>query len=176
MSTSPEETALLLLWTARTWLSISAVFCMKAGATGSTPFKALRRIALEAAKAGVSKLIHVSAIGADARSASHYARSKAAGEAAVKNAFPAATILRPSIVFGPDDDFFNRFGAMAEAFSFLPLVGGGKTKFQPIYVDDVARYAFGPHVNAAEGKLYELGGPALQLPATYGPCGNPNSP
>ena len=119
-------------------------------------------IAIEAAKADVSKFVHVSAIGADSRSASHYARSKAAGEAAVKNAFPAATILRPSIVFGPDDDFFNRFGAMAEAFSFLPLVGGGKTKFQPVYVDDVARAMLSALAsNAAEGKTYELGGPKV---------------
>ena len=119
-------------------------------------------IAAEAAKAGVSKFVHVSAIGADANSASRYARSKAAGEAAVKSAFPTATILRPSVVFGPDDDFFNRFGAMAEAISILPLIGGGRTKFQPVYVDDVARAAFVALTSdTAEGKTYELGGPTI---------------
>lgn len=119
-------------------------------------------IAAEAAKAGVSKFVNVSAIGADANSASRYARSKAAGEAAVKSAFPTATILRPSVVFGPDDDFFNRFGAMAEAISVLPLIGGGTTKFQPVYVDDVARAAFAALTSdTAEGKTYELGGPTI---------------
>ena len=119
-------------------------------------------IAAEAAKAGVSKFVHVSAIGADANSASKYARSKAAGEAAVKSAFPTATILRPSVVFGPDDDFFNRFGAMAEAISILPLIGGGRTKFQPVYVDDVARAAFVALTSdTTEGKTYELGGPTI---------------
>jgi len=119
-------------------------------------------IAAEAAKAGVSKFVHVSAIGADANSASRYARSKAAGEAAVKSAFPTATILRPSVVFGPDDDFFNRFGAMAEAISILPLIGGGRTKFQPVYVDDVARAAFVALTSdTTEGKTYELGGPTI---------------
>lgn len=119
-------------------------------------------IATEAAKAGVKRLVHVSAIGADADSKSRYASSKAVGEQAVKNAFPSATILRPSIVFGPDDDFFNRFGAMAEAASFLPLIGGGQTRFQPVYVDDVARAAFAALTSdAAEGKTYELGGPTI---------------
>ena len=119
-------------------------------------------IATEAAKAGVTKFVHVSAIGADASSASRYARSKAAGEAAVQSAFPTATILRPSVVFGPDDDFFNRFGAMAEKAPFLPLIGGGRTKFQPVYVDDVARAALAALTSdAAEGKIYELGGPTI---------------
>ncbi|MEQ8332257.1 complex I NDUFA9 subunit family protein [Nisaea sp.] len=119
-------------------------------------------IATEAAKAGVSKFVHVSAIGADAGSASRYARSKAAGEAAVQSAFPTATILRPSVVFGPDDDFFNRFGAMAEKAPFLPLIGGGRTKFQPVYVDDVARAALAALTSdAAEGRIYELGGPTI---------------
>ena len=82
--------------------------------------------------------------------------------AAVKSAFPTATILRPSVVFGPDDDFFNRFGAMAEAISILPLIGGGRTKFQPVYVDDVARAAFVALTSdTAEGKTYELGGPTI---------------
>ncbi|MBO6560439.1 MAG: complex I NDUFA9 subunit family protein [Nisaea sp.] len=119
-------------------------------------------IASAAAKAGAGKFLHVSAIGADANSASRYARSKAAGEDAVRAAFPSATILRPSVVFGPDDDFFNRFGAMAESFPFLPLIGGGTTKFQPVYVDDVADAALKAlATDEAAGKTYELGGPKI---------------
>jgi uncharacterized protein YbjT (DUF2867 family) len=90
------------------------------------------RIATVAAAAGVKHLIHVSALGADAHSASAYARSKAAGEEAVKAAFPQATIIRPSIVFGPEDKFFNRFAAMSQISPVLPLIGGGHTRFQPV--------------------------------------------
>jgi len=119
-------------------------------------------IASAAAKAGAAKFLHVSAIGADPNSESRYARSKAAGEQAVRGAFPAATTLRPSVVFGPDDDFFNRFGAMAESFPFLPLIGGGKTRFQPVYVDDVADAALKAlETDDAAGKTYELGGPKI---------------
>ena len=103
----------------------------------SAPAK-LARLAREA---GVERLVHISAIGADARSSSAYARSKAAGEQAVKDAFPTATILRPSIVFGPEDDFFNRFATMAVMSPFVPLIGGGETRFQPVYVGDVASAA-----------------------------------
>jgi uncharacterized protein YbjT (DUF2867 family) len=106
--------------------------------------------------------VHLSAIGADPRSTSAYARSKAAGEQAVRDAFPTATILRPSIVFGPEDDFFNRFAAMATVSPFLPLIGGGETRFQPVYVGDVAdaviRALDDP---AAAGRTYELGGPKV---------------
>ena len=98
----------------------------------SAPAK-LARLAREA---GVERLIHISAIGADPRSNSAYARSKAAGEQAIMDAFPTATILRPSIVFGPEDDFFNRFAAMAVMSPFVPLIGGGETRFQPVYVAD----------------------------------------
>ena len=94
-------------------------------------------IAQAAAEIG-ARLVHVSAIGADAQSSSAYARSKAAGEAAVGKAFPAATIIRPSIVFGPEDDFFNRFAKMSLVSPALPLIGGGTTRFQPVYVLDVA--------------------------------------
>ena len=80
----------------------------------------------------------MSAIGADPRSPSAYARTKAAGEAAARDAFPTATILRPSVVFGPEDQFFNRFAAMATISPVLPLIGGGETLFQPVYVGDVA--------------------------------------
>jgi uncharacterized protein YbjT (DUF2867 family) len=118
-------------------------------------------IAAAAAAAGVKRLIHVSALGADAHSTSAYAASKAAGEAAVLEAFPQATILRPSIVFGPEDKFFNRFAAMALLSPVLPLIGGGHTKFQPVYVGDVADAIMAAATRPdAAGKIYELGGPA----------------
>jgi uncharacterized protein YbjT (DUF2867 family) len=120
------------------------------------------RLARLAREAGVERLIHISAIGADPRSASAYARSKAAGEQAVQDAFPTATILRPSIVFGPEDTFFNRFAAMAMLSPVLPLIGGGETQFQPIYVGNVAdaviRVLDDP---ATAGRTYELGGPQV---------------
>jgi NADH dehydrogenase len=120
-------------------------------------------IAAAAAAAGVRTLAQVSAIGADPQSPAAYARSKAAGEAAVAKAFPAATILRPSIVFGPEDGFFNRFAKMAMLSPALPLIGGGTTRFQPVYVLDVAeaiaRAVENPAAHA--GKLYELGGPRI---------------
>ena len=119
------------------------------------------RIAQAAAAAGVKRLIHVSALGADANSLSDYAKSKAAGEGAVRQAFPMATILRPSIVFGPEDKFFNRFAAMALLSPVLPLIGGGHTKFQPVYVGDVADAIMAAATRAdAQWKIYELGGPA----------------
>jgi uncharacterized protein YbjT (DUF2867 family) len=118
-------------------------------------------IAAAAAAAGVKRLIHVSALGADAHSTSADAASKAAGEAAVLEAFPQATILRPSIVFGPEDKFFNRFAAMALLSPVLPLIGGGHTKFQPVYVGDVADAIMAAATRPdAGGKIYELGGPA----------------
>ena len=119
------------------------------------------RIAAAAAAAGVKHLVHVSAIGADEHSASAYARSKAAGEAAVRAAFPQATIVRPSIVFGPEDKFFNRFAGMAMMSPVLPLIGGGHTKFQPVYVGDVADGIMAVlKTPDAAGKTYEFGGPA----------------
>jgi uncharacterized protein YbjT (DUF2867 family) len=120
-------------------------------------------IAAAAAAAGVRSLAHVSAIGADPQSAASYARSKAAGEAAVLKHFPAATILRPSIVFGPEDGFFNRFAKMALLSPVLPLIGGGTTRFQPVYVLDVAEAIARAveHPEAHAGKTYELGGPRI---------------
>jgi NADH dehydrogenase len=121
------------------------------------------RIARAAAAAGVARFVQISAIGADPASPSRYARSKARGEAAVLAAFPAATILRPSIVFGPEDLFFNRFAAMAETWGVLPLIGGGATRFQPVYVGDVAdavRQVLGRPDTA--GRIYELGGPEIR--------------
>lgn len=116
--------------------------------------------------AGIEDLVHVSAIGADAASDSLYARTKGEGERAVRDAVPSATIMRPSIVFGPEDKFFNKFAAMmAMAPSFLPLpllFGGGRTKFQPVYVDDVAdAICAALERPQARGRLYELGGPRL---------------
>jgi NADH dehydrogenase len=116
-----------------------------------------------AAAAVGARMIHVSAIGADADSPSLYARSKAAGEAAVREAVPDATIFRPSIMFGPEDDFFNRFGAIARVSPFLPLIGGGETRFQPVYVGDVAAaIAAAVAGQARPGTTYELGGPAVR--------------
>ena len=111
---------------------------------------------------GVGAFVHLSAIGASSDSESLYARSKAEGEKAVRAACLSSTILRPSIVFGPEDDFFNRFAAMATAFPALPLIGGGATRFQPVYVDDVAdAVAAALERPDAAGKTYELGGPRV---------------
>jgi NADH dehydrogenase len=121
-----------------------------------------RTIAEEAARAGARQLVHISAIGADPNSSSAYARTKAEGEAAVRLALPAATILRPSIVFGPEDSFFNRFAHLAMLSPALPLIGGGKTRFQPVYVGDVADAVMKAiETPAAAGRTYELGGPKV---------------
>ncbi|BBK29446.1 NADH dehydrogenase [Stella humosa] len=120
------------------------------------------RVARLAKAAGVGRLIQMSAIGADAASKSDYGRSKGQGEQAVRAAFPEATILRPSIVFGAEDDFFNRFAAMAKLLPALPLIGGGHTKFQPVYVDDVAEAVMRALADpATAGRTYELGGPGV---------------
>lgn len=116
------------------------------------------RVARLATEAGVTRLVQISAIGADAGSRSAYARSKAAGEAAVQAAFPGAVILRPSVVFGPEDQFFNRFASMAKTAPVLPLVGA-RTKFQPVYVGDVAKAAVKGVLGQAGPGVYELGGP-----------------
>jgi NADH dehydrogenase len=119
----------------------------------------LARIARDA---GVDRFVHLSAIGADSRSTSAYGRTKAAGEAAVRDAFPTVTILRPSVVFGPEDQFFNRFAAMAMFMPALPLIGGGETRFQPVYVGDVADAVIRCLEDPATiGRTYELGGPRL---------------
>ncbi len=115
-------------------------------------------IATAAAAAGVGALVHVSAIGADTESDSAYAVTKAEGEAAVREAFPNAVILRPSIIFGPEDGFFNKFAEMARYFPALPLIGGGKTRFQPVFVGDVAQ-AILAGLSRQDGRTYELGGP-----------------
>jgi NADH dehydrogenase len=121
-----------------------------------------RAIAEEAARAGAKHLVHISAIGADPQSNSAYARTKAEGEAAVQQAFPKAVILRPSIVFGPEDSFFNRFAQMTMLSPALPLIGGGRTRFQPVYVGDVAAAVMKAiETPAAAGRTYELGGPKV---------------
>ncbi|WP_172327800.1 complex I NDUFA9 subunit family protein [Mangrovicoccus sp. HB161399] len=119
------------------------------------------RIARIAAEMGISRMVQISAIGADADSASEYARSKAAGEAAVLEALPGAMILRPSVIFGPGDSFFNRFADMAKFGPVLPITGAD-TKFQPVYVDDVAAAAELYLLGKAEGGVYELGGPEVK--------------
>jgi len=117
-------------------------------------------IAQCAAAAGVGALVHVSAIGADTESDAHYAATKAQGEQAVREAFPNAVILRPSLIFGPEDGFFNKFAALARFLPALPLIGGGKTRFQPVFVGDVAQ-AILAAIARQDGRTYELGGPTI---------------
>jgi NADH dehydrogenase len=120
------------------------------------------RLARLAREAGIERFVHISAIGADLRSSSAYARTKAAGEAAVRDAFPTVTILRPSVVFGAEDQFFNRFAAMATISPVLPLIGGGHTRFQPVYVGDVADAVLKCLDDpTTAGRIYELGGPKV---------------
>jgi NADH dehydrogenase len=135
--------------------------------SGGQNFEALHvfgaEAAAKAARAARARMfIHMSAIGADTNSASAYARTKAEGEARVKAAFPGAIVIRPSVVFGPEDDLFNRFAAMARLAPALPLIGGGETKFAPVFVGDVAE-AFARLIDQgiASGRTYELGGPEV---------------
>src|SRR5436305_4873822 len=119
-------------------------------------------VALAAANFG-ARLIHVSAIGADENAPSHYARAKAMGEKLVRAAVPAAVILRPSVLFGPEDDFFNKFAAIARFAPALPLIGGGHTLFQPVFAGDVASaVAAAIEGRAKAGQVYELGGPQVK--------------
>ncbi len=116
------------------------------------------RIARLAAEAGIARMVQISAIGAAADSDSDYARTKAGGEAGVREHLPDAVILRPSIVFGPEDEFFNRFANMARRAPVLPVVGAN-TRFQPVYVDDVAAAVEAALAGKVDGGVYELGGP-----------------
>lgn len=118
------------------------------------------RVARLAAEEGVARMVQISAIGADADAPSDYAASKGEGEMAVQKYMPDAVILRPSIVFGPEDDFFNRFAGMARNSPVLPVVGQD-IRFQPVYVDDVAQAAVLGVMGKAEGGIYELGGPEV---------------
>lgn len=134
---------------------------------GQQNFEALHVLGAEAVakaarSAGAKLLIHFSALGATLDSTSVYARSKAEGESRVRAAFPGAIILRPSVVFGPEDQFFNRFASMARLAPVLPLIGGGQTRFMPVYVGDIAEAV--SHLVAqsvATGRIYELGGPEI---------------
>lgn len=124
--------------------------------------KGAETVAKAARDAGVSRFVHMSALGANTSSLSTYARTKAEGERLVKKQRKDAVIFRPSVIFGPEDDFFNRFASMARFMPFLPLIGGGQTKFEPVFVGDVADAI----VKAAEGGaksggIYELGGPEI---------------
>jgi NADH dehydrogenase len=142
----------------------AAVTCVgtfdKAGANNfdAVHVAAAGRIARIAVIAGASRLVHVSAIGADPAAASLYAQSKGKGEQAVLAAFPSAVILRPSVMFGPEDGLFNRFAGMVRYGPVLPLFGGA-TRFQPVYVDDVAEAAARGATGEAAPGIYELGGP-----------------
>ncbi len=133
---------------------------------GRTTFDAIHatlpRVIAEACReTGAARFVHISALGAE-QGTSRYARSKKAGEEAARASFPAVTILRPSVVFGPDDDFFNKFAHMARFLPALPLIGGGHTKFQPVYVGDVARAVMAALTQpGAAGRTYELGGPDI---------------
>lgn len=132
-------------------------------AVGKNKFDAVQaegagRVARLAAAEGVAHLVQISAIGADAGSDSDYARSKAEGEAAVLAAFPSAVILRPSVIFGNEDQFFNRFAGMARNSPVLPIFAAG-TKFQPVHVEDVASAAVKAVLGQADPGIYELGGP-----------------
>ena len=135
--------------------------------TGKQTFKAVqdegaRHVAEAARAAGAKALVHISAIGASPDAPSVYARTKAAGETAVKDLYPGAVIFRPSIVFGPEDDFFNRFAKLARITPALPLIGGGKTRFQPVFAGDVAKAVIaGLTGNANASAPYELGGPEV---------------
>lgn len=136
--------------------------------TGRQKFNAVQAygpgaIAEVAKDAGIDAITHVSAIGADADSASVYSRTKAAGEKGVFDTLPNSTILRPSIIFGAEDNFFNQFARMAQLSPVLPLIGGGETKFQPIFVGDVAEaVALAVQGETKPGTIYELGGPEVK--------------
>jgi uncharacterized protein YbjT (DUF2867 family) len=120
-----------------------------------------RNVATAAKKAKCSALVHISAIGSDPDSAARYGRSKAAGEAAVKAAFPSAVILRPSIIFGREDAFINRFAGMISMLPVIPIIGGN-TQFQPVFVGDVAKAITAALGDASQaGKTYDIGGPQI---------------
>lgn len=134
-------------------------------ARGKNNFEAVQvegaeRVARLAAENGVSGMVHISAIGADKDAASEYSQTKALGEEAVLEHMPGAVILRPSVIFGPEDQFFNRFASMSRLGPILPTIGG-ETKFQPVYVDDVAAAAEKAITGQAQAGVYELGGPEV---------------
>jgi uncharacterized protein YbjT (DUF2867 family) len=135
--------------------------------TGAQHFDAIQHLGAQTVAqavkdAGLDLFVHMSAIGADPTGVSLYARTKAFGEAAVRQILPGAIITRPSVVFGPEDQFFNRFAAMARLMPALPLIGGGKTKLQPVFAGDVATaIVLALEGKAKPGTIYELGGPEV---------------
>ena len=147
-----------------THVAINLVGILQEG--GAQTFDAVQAtgagVVARAVQAVGARMVHVSAIGADEKSPSRYARAKAVGEQAVLAAVPSATILRPSVIFGPEDQFTNRFAAMARMSPALPLIGGGVTRLQPVYVGDVATaVADAVDGKTREGATYELGGPEV---------------
>lgn len=129
---------------------------------GAVQAQGARTIAQAVAAAGITRLVHMSALSANAASVSDYAASKSYGETSVLDAVPQAMILRASVIFGPEDKFFNRFAALARMAPAIPLIGGGETKFQPVFVGDVAEAIVAClEGKASPGKTYELGGPAV---------------
>ena len=141
---------------------IGELFESRKNSFQTTHVEMAARLARLAKAEGVTTYVHVSAFGADVQSASRYARTKALGEQAVRAFFPDAVILRPSVMFGPRDKFFNRFALMARYLPFLPLIGGGHTKFQPVYVGDVAAFLVAALDRLeTRGRVYALGGPQV---------------
>jgi len=141
---------------------IGILFEKKKGQFAKTHTDLPAAIAKACAKEGVERFVHISALGID-ECTSQYAATKLAGEKAVMKNFPAATILRPSIIFGEDDNFFNMFAKLAQILPALPLIGGGKTRFQPVFVGDVVdAIMIGVNKASAQGKIYALGGPDVQ--------------
>ena len=142
------------------WLA----YCRNSGAQRFDAIQHLgaQTVAKAVKEAGVGVIVHMSAIGADPAGSSAYARTKAFGEAAVRQILPGAIIMRPSVVFGPEDQFFNRLAAMARLMPALPLIGGGETKLQPVFAGDVATaIALAVEGKATPGTTYELGGPEV---------------
>jgi uncharacterized protein YbjT (DUF2867 family) len=138
---------------------VGILFERRAGDFGRVHAEGAGRVARLAAASGAERLVHISAIGADPASPSAYGRTKAEGEAAVRAAFPSATILRPSIVFGPEDAFFNRFAGLGRMLPFMPVIAGN-ARFQPVYVGDVADAVLAAAERGdAPGRTYELAGP-----------------
>lgn len=142
-------------------INLAGILCAKGQAFENVHVAGAENVAKSAAWHKLEALVHVSALGADSESESEYAQTKGNGEAGVLGNFPTATILRPSLMFGPEDRFFNRFASLARFLPALPLIGGGGTRFQPVFVGDVAQaIAASLEQPEAQGRTYELGGPA----------------
>jgi uncharacterized protein YbjT (DUF2867 family) len=157
--TEPEQVAAALQGS-HAAINLPGILFPRGQSFGDVHITGAGYVAEAAARQGITKLVHISAIGADSESRSHYAQTKAQGESRVRAALPAAVILRPSIVFGPEDQFFNKFAALARLSPALPLIGGGHTRFQPVFVGDVAAaIAAALDMPGASGRTYELGGP-----------------